>query len=143
MPKGDFQHKMDGFQDKLLAWSRGRNGADDTSTIVMNLAILLVIIDLFVRTTWLALLACILIVYSWWRISSKQVAHRHQENEQVLKLLGPAAAWIINPISAFRETKRYKHLVCPSCGQRIRIPRGKGKIRITCPKCHTRFDGKA
>ena len=143
MAKGDFGRKMDGVQRKMVEWSRGRHGADELSGAATNLAILLVIVDLFARTSWLSVLALVLLGYSWFRITSKNVPARISENARAIKVAGPALAWLSNPIAAFQENKAYKHLACPSCGQRVRIPRGKGKVRITCPKCKTRFDGKA
>jgi predicted RNA-binding Zn-ribbon protein involved in translation (DUF1610 family) len=37
------------------------------------------------------------------------------------------------------EKKRYKFFKCPACRQKIRVPKGKGRIEITCPRCGNRF----
>ena len=143
MAKGDFQRRMAEAQRRMLEWSRGRNGADELSGACMNVAIVLVVIDLFARSTWLSVVALVLLGYSWFRISSTDVTARSRENASVQRALRGGLTWLANPVAAARENRVYKHLTCPSCGQRVRIPRGKGKVRITCPKCHTRFDGKA
>lgn len=41
------------------------------------------------------------------------------------------------------EVRRYKHLICPNCKQKLRVPRGKGKLKVTCSKCGTKFDAKS
>lgn len=143
MAKGDLNKKMDDLQQKMVEWGRGRNGVDELSSSCTNVAVLLVIIDLFAHTSWLSIVALVLLGYSWFRISSKSIPSRRKENASYVKTAGPVVPWLVNPISAARENKDYKHLSCPSCGQRVRIPRGKGKVRITCPKCHERFEGKA
>lgn len=143
MAKGDFQRKMAEAQRRLAEWSWGRNGADECSSVFTNCAVLLVVINLFAHNTALSVVALLFLVYAGWRISSKDVLKRRAENAEFVRRLGPATAWLVNPFAAAREARQYKHLTCPSCGQRVRIPRGKGRVRITCPKCHTRFDGRA
>jgi len=41
------------------------------------------------------------------------------------------------------EMKQYKYLICPQCTQRLRVPRGKGKIRVTCTNCGNVFETRS
>lgn len=143
MAKGDFQRKVEEAQRKLGAWAIGRNGADDLSSACTNVAVVLVVVNLVSRNSAFAVVALLLLAYSWYRISSKDVARRRSENAEAARRVGPVLSWLANPVAAAREARMYKHLTCPSCGQRVRIPRGKGKVRVTCPRCHARFDGRA
>ena len=143
MARGDFKRRMEASQRQMLEWAKGRNGTDELSGACTNVAVVLVIVDLFAHTTWLSILALVLLGYSWFRITSKRVGARSLENARVLKATGPIVPFLANPVGTLREARVYVHLTCPSCGQRVRIPRGKGKVRITCPKWHARFEGKA
>ncbi len=143
MAKRDFKRSKEDAWQKAVEWARGRNGADELSGACTSLGVILVIIDLFARTTWLSAAALALLAYSMFRISSKNITARGRENSQALRVAGPVLSFLSNPVAMLRETRSFVHLQCPSCGQRVRIPRGKGKVRITCPKCHARFDGKA
>ena len=78
MAKGDFKRRMEASQRQMLEWARGRNGADELSGACTNVAVILVIVDLFVRTTWMSVLALVLLGYSWFRITSKNVGARSQ-----------------------------------------------------------------
>ena len=53
------------------------------------------------------------------------------------------APWLRDPAAALKESQQYKHLQCPHCGQMVRVPRGKGAIRVTCPRCHEKFDTRS
>ena len=46
----------------------------------------------------------------------------------------------LNPRAAWGELRAYKHVRCGSCRQKVRVPRGKGRLRVTCPKCGTKFE---
>ncbi|MCH3943536.1 MAG: hypothetical protein WAY93_07280 [Atopobiaceae bacterium] len=134
---------MKDLQQKFAEWMRGRNGSDDLARCACDLAILLVVIDLFARTAWLTWLALALLAYAWFRISSKNVRQRAVENEYFMGHLGKLRPWVASPKAAFAEARSYKHVSCPDCGQKMRVPRGKGNIRVTCPACHKKFEVKS
>ena len=128
------------WQRKMMEWLQGRQGPDDLAVFSMNLAIVVVVVNLFARVSWLGWVALVLIAYSMFRIQSKNLGRRARENEAFLKALGPARPWVQNPRAAWTELRTYKHVKCASCKQRVRVPRGKGKLRVTCPRCKTKFE---
>lgn len=136
MAKGDFSRRFE-------QWMYGRNGSDDIARVCANLALILVLIDVFARTAWLSWIAVVLIVYAFWRLASKDVAARARENEAFMSKLGPARPWVSSPVATIKDHKDYKYMKCPNCGQKCRVPRGKGKVRVTCRKCHQKFEAKA
>lgn len=128
------------WQRKVAEWLRGRQGPDDLAVFCTNAAIVVVLVNVFVGTSWLGWVALALVAYSMFRIQSKNLGPRARENEAFLRALGPARPWVQNPGAAWRELRTYKHAKCTSCGQRVRVPRGKGRLRVTCPKCSTKFE---
>ena len=136
MAKGNFQRKM-------AEWMRGRNGSDELATCALLLALVFVILNLFLRTIFLSVVAVALLVYAWWRMASKNLEARENENGVFCEFLGPVRPWVRNPVQAFSEARAYRHFKCPECGQRVRVPRGKGKVRVRCPKCSTKFDARS
>lgn len=136
MAKGDFERRAQ-------EWMRGRNGADDLGRFSSWLGLVLVFVDIFVRSGWLGWLGVAAVAYSWWRMSSRKIESRARENEAFMSRLGPLRPWVVSPKAAFAESRTHKHVACPSCGQRVRVPRGKGLIRVTCPRCHGKFEIKS
>lgn len=128
------------WQQRLAAWMYGRRGPDDLSIFSTNLAIVIVLVNVFVQWAPLAWIGLVLLAYAIFRTLSKNLAARSRENEAFLKALGPARPWVQNPRAAFVELRSYKHVRCTSCKQKVRVPRGKGKLRVTCPKCRTKFE---
>lgn len=41
-----------------------------------------------------------------------------------------------------KDLRNYKYFTCPNCKLKLRVPRGKKEIVITCNRCKTQFDGK-
>ncbi len=136
MAKGDFERK-------LVQFMAGRNGTDELGTCALLLALVLVIINIFVNNIVLSIIALALMAYEYWRMMSRNLEARENENGVFCEFLGPLRPWIHNPAAAFAEARAYKHLKCPNCSQRVRVPRGKGKIRIKCPQCHEKFEAKS
>ena len=128
------------WQRRLMEWLRGRQGPDDLAVFSVNLAIVIVLVNVFARTGWLGWVGLALVAYAMFRIQSRNLGARARENEAFLRALGPARPWVQNPRAAWAELRAYKHVRCSSCRQRIRVPRGKGRLRVTCPRCKTKFE---
>ena len=132
-----------GFQQRLADWMVGRNGSDELGICVSVVALVLLLINTFVRTFVLSVFALLLVGYSCWRMSSRDVEARETENAVFLDFASPIMPWLRNPAAAAKEFRAYKHLTCPECGQRVRVPRKKGKLRVTCPQCRAKFEAKS
>ena len=83
------------------------------------------------------------IVFLYFRMFSRNISKRYQENQAFLRMSfrvrEPLKKWQFR----FRESRQYHIYKCPSCGQKIRIPRGRGRVSIHCPKCGTDFIKKS
>lgn len=128
------------WQRRLSEWLRGRQGPDDLAVFSVNLAIVIVLVNVFARTGWLGWVGLALVAYAMFRIQSRNLGARARENEAFLRALGPVRPWVQNPRAAWAELRAYKHVRCTSCRQRVRVPRGKGRLRVTCPRCKTKFE---
>lgn len=136
MSKGDMDRK-------LVEWFRGRNGSDELAKCVLLVAFVLVIANFLVRSVIISILSTLLMAYVCWRMISKDLEARENENAVFCEFLGPMRIWVQDPKSAASEFRAYKHLKCPECGQRVRVPRGKGKVRVRCPQCEHKFETRA
>ena len=89
------------------------------------------------------LLALVLLGVCYFRMFSRNYAQRSAENQKYLDLTWKIRSKFDKTKRRIVESKDYHIYKCPSCGQKIRIPRGKGKICITCPKCRHEFEKKS
>ena len=130
----------------MLNWFRkmlyGRYGSDvlGRALLIGSLGVLLV----EMVTGWrpLSVLAVFLLGISYFRIFSKNITARRMENEAFLRWWNPTAQKLRRKGAEIADQKTHLHCKCPSCGQKIRVPRGRGKLRIACPKCGHSFDKK-
>ena len=83
------------------------------------------------------------IVYSYFRILSRNTRKRYSENLKYLSYQNRVTTWFGKQQVRFKQRKDYHYYRCPQCGQQLRVPRGRGKISITCPKCGHQFIKKS
>ena len=124
----------------------GRYGADQFGRFLSGAALVLLIINLFVRGVVgqiLYFLVLAVLVYNIFRMFSKNIQKRYAENAKYLQLKGRLFGFFRKEKNRARDLKTHHIYKCPNCKQKIRIPRGKGKICITCPKCGTEFIKKS
>ncbi|MBQ5503975.1 MAG: hypothetical protein IIT95_02655, partial [Oscillospiraceae bacterium] len=70
------------------------------------------------------------------------IRKRRAENDKFIKYWWPFKTKAQNFFRRIKDSRKYKFFRCPSCKNRLRVPRGKGKIKVTCPKCGERFQKK-
>ena len=122
---------------------QGRYGADQMGQMLSAVSMVFLIISLFSRNQAWFLLAVIGIVYNYFRMFSKNISKRYAENQKYLKMTVGIRRKLASWKSQLAQRKIYHIYRCPGCKQKIRVPRGHGKIEIRCPKCNTRFVKKS
>lgn len=123
----------------LRRFMYGRYGVDQFSRALIILALILSVIVSFSRNSLLLLVAYIPLVYAIFRTLSKNINKRMQENVVYCRYAEKVKHRIQSIKLSLVGTKTHKYYRCTRCKQTIRVPRGKGKICITCPKCKTEF----
>lgn len=118
----------------------GRYGVDEFSTFLIVVYVGLTILNLWLRWPYMWIAYLMLLVYCYFRIFSRNTAKRRTENHAFMKWYAPVRNWFKDKKERFRDRKTHKYFKCPQCKQRLRVPKGKGNIIITCAKCHTKFD---
>jgi len=120
----------------------GRNGSDDLSKFLSIIVIVLLFLGILFGSLF-TYLATALLIYSIYRMCSKNLYKRGQENESYLQLKSKVTGFFGNQKRHFNQRKTYRFYRCPSCRQELRVPRGKGSIVVSCPKCGTKFEKKS
>lgn len=127
----------------MMQFMQGRYGADQMGQMLSAVSMVFLIISLFSRNQAWFLLAVIGIVYNYFRMFSKNISKRYAENQKYLKMTVGIRRKLASWKSQLAQRKIYHIYRCPGCKQKIRVPRGRGKIEIRCPKCNTRFVKKS
>jgi len=146
-----------------------RRGIDELSRTMLIAALVLSIIGMIVSKSvgWirivLSLLSGALLVLIVIRMTSKNFSKRYQENMKYLTYETAVKDWFRRTFRAksangaykaprvkragknptWAELKQFKYLICPQCAQRLRVPRGKGRIRVTCTHCGNVFETRS
>ena len=131
------------MKERMQRFMAGRYGNDQLNQFIFIVAIISMVLEIITRQSLFYTLTLVLLILAYVRVFSRNINKRYEEN---MKFLQKKDA-ILNK---FRKQKYYAaqrkdfHIyTCPTCKQKIRIPKGKGKISITCPKCKTSFIKKS
>ena len=132
------------MKDKGYRCMQGRYGVERFAKFTMGVALVSIVLAIFVNTgssagSLLDMLGLVAIVYTYFRIFSRNISKRAQENQKYLSATAKLRQRLNKEKNMMKQRKDYHIYTCPSCGQKVRIPRGKGKIEISCPKCHSKF----
>ena len=130
------------MKDKIRAFLYGRYGNDGLNACLLWLAILVLIIDRFVPRIPLYILAWGIWGIAIYRTFSRNIYARHQEYQTFLRLTAPLRHRVLAWIGQYKD-RTHKYYVCPKCSQIVRVPKGRGKIVVTCPKCRHHFDRRS
>ena len=120
----------------------GRYGNDQLNTCLLVVYLILWLVGVITNLQAVYTVGLILIVVALFRMFSRNVERRRTENAKFMKLLGPANRWFRLRRTMHRD-KEHCYFKCPSCGQYLRVPRGKGKLTVTCRSCGASFQEKS
>ena len=132
---------MNKFSNWLRNFRTGRRGGDQLSLALFALSFFLFVLSRIVgRTTVAAYLintvGIAAAIFSIYRIFSRSAPRRERENRWFLDRCSAVKRWFARLSRKFRDRKTHVYLKC-SCGAELRVPRGKGKLIVTCPKCRS------
>ena len=123
----------------------GRYGGDQLNTFLLIVFWLFWLLDAFIGNNIasfiLSTLSWIAILFALFRLFSRNYSRRSAENDRFLQIAGPVIHTFKRKRNQMRD-KDHRYFKCPTCAQTLRVPRGKGKISITCRNCNTVFQEK-
>ena len=135
------------MKEKFAKFMAGRYGTDRLNMFLVIVLLVCAVLNLFVRngyfsgvlTSWVFLL--IILIYI--RMFSRNISKRYAENQKYLAIENKVRHFFGQKKYIQQQRKEFHIYSCPQCKQKIRIPRGKGKVSIRCPKCGNEFIKKS
>ncbi len=134
------------FRQRMQQFMYGRNGFDQLGRFLILAALACALLGMLLpRTVYplFLLLQYAALIYCIFRLLSRNVYQRQRENGWYLKKEQAVMRWFRSLKDRWQQRKEYKFFRCPSCHALLRVPRGKGKLVLTCRKCGNRFERKS
>lgn len=120
----------------------GRNGNDKLNAFLLVCVLILLVLSSLLKGA-LFLPALLLLGFAYFRMLSKNVYRRQEENSRYLRAKQKVLSNLRLIGERWKQRKDYKFFVCPACRTTLRVPKGRGKIRIVCRKCGKSFEGRS
>lgn len=118
----------------------GRYGVDQLSNVLVILSIILVVVSMITKISMINSFGMAILVVSYFRIFSRNINKRYQENLKFLNWWNPIKFKWLGFVKRAKQFRTHRFYKCTQCNQELRVPKGKGKVTITCPKCHNKFE---
>ena len=122
---------MERIKQWLRRFMMGRYGTDKLSMTILTAGVIASILSIFMPVAGIKMLLTLaaygLMIWAIFRMLSRNTYRRYQETRRFLQF-----------VDGIRD-REHRYYNCPNCHQRVRVPRGKGKISISCPKCREKF----
>ena len=128
------------FKERIAGYMVGRYGIDRMYHFLLAVCTILILINIFVNSLILSIIEIGLFVYTFYRVLSRNVYKRQQENEKFIKFIDKPKKFFNLQKCKVRDRKTHVYRRCPSCKSNLRLPREKGKHTVVCPCCKNRFD---
>ena len=129
-------------RQRTARFMAGRNGNDALNRFLLVCDLILLLLSSLLRGPFF-LLALALLGYIYFRMLSRSVYKRQDENGRYLRAKYKLQSRLRLIGERWKQRRDYKFFVCPSCRATLRVPKGRGKIKIVCRKCGTSFTGKS
>lgn len=122
-----------------------RCGLDELNNFIMLLGFIFIVIALFSHRWIFTVLGAAFVILCYVRVFSKNLDKRKKENDFYMRYMGNVVKagnhlkLCMKMQVKTMQDKEYAYFVCNTCGQIIRVPKGKNKVNIRCPKCSQTF----
>jgi len=126
----------------LSKWMQGRYGIDELSRFLMIVSLILFVLSCFRGLRWCYLAALILMIGSVLRCYSRNLEKRRLERDSYLRATERIRGRRNVQKQRWGDRKTHRYLTCKQCRATLRVPKGKGTLQITCPKCGNTFQKK-
>ena len=120
--------------DKINRWMQGRYGTDELNRFLSIAALVLLLLSCF-KVPFVYYPGVALLIWSLFRSFSKNFYKRQQERETFLRLQRKVSQWFKLQKNKWQDRKTHRYFRCPDCKAVLRVPKGRGSIRIRCSKC--------
>jgi len=117
----------------------GRYGPDQLNVAMIIVSLALNLLNSLLGFAPLTYLSYVILALALFRMLSRNITRRRTENDRFIRYWWPVKTKIKRFIANAKQKKTHKFFKCPSCGKNLRVPKNKGKLQITCPKCGERF----
>ena len=134
------------MREKLAQFMIGRNGNDELNRFLLMADMVLILLSIVFKNgigKVLSPLVLVLLGLTYFRMLSRDLIRRGDENSRFLRYRESVYSAIRIRKEQWVQRKEYKFLRCPACKATLRIPKGRGKIKIVCRKCGNSFMGKS
>ena len=124
----------------------GRNGNDELNRFLLAVDMVLILLSvIFSRGVGriLSPIALVLLGVTYYRMLSRDLIRRSDENARYFRIRERVLSALRVRKEQWVQRKDYKFFVCPACKATLRVPKGRGKIKIVCRKCGNSFMGKS
>lgn len=128
--------------DWLRRVMNGRYGVDQLSIALLVISVILTIVGIFPKTQVFSALTLIPLFLCYFRAFSKNIRKRYEENQKFLSFWNPIRNTFTKKVERSKD-KTHRFFKCLKCRKTVRVPKGKGKICITCPVCKEEFIRKS
>ena len=130
------------MRNAIQRFMYGRYGSDQFNLFLIAVYFFLSLIAAAADLAALSLVADVAVVFALFRMFSRNIAKRREENAKFMHKVQPAVKWL-RLQQTIRRDRDHRYFKCPNCAQYLRVPRGKGKITVTCRSCGASFQEKS
>ena len=131
------------MREKLRQFMIGRYGTDGFNQFLSIASLVLLLIAIVSRVSLFTWLGVALLIYCYYRTFSRNISKRTEENYKFYTLKDRVDSKFRGLKEQWANRKVYHYYRCPQCRQKLRVPRGRGRIQISCPRCGTQFIKKS
>ena len=130
------------MRTRLNMFMLGRNGVDFLNKHLFCIAAVIAAVNLLF-SGWVGVLPPVMAGYALFRTLSRNLPMRQAEDMVARAKYDRAKEKISGALHRAKQSRDFRFFSCPGCSSYLRVPRGKGRIQVTCPRCGHRFDRKS